>query len=249
MGPLLRMAGDLLRCGREAVARAETTTRQLDGGEGWPAVQVNTQLLVGLAGATRGLALCELVTRRTAELVAYQDEHYAHAYLAFVSNVRTAELLTCPDSTALTEAVAGHLYSLMAYKDEYEAARLILDQPRRPSVTNRLRPSSTRPILRVLRASRRFRGTQSDIFGYHPVRRLEREMVVLYRRQIEKRLPGLSPETLGAAVEIATLPPRMRDRREIAVSDLDREKEELAAIRAHLTGARVTEEPAEAVSP
>lgn len=234
MGPLLRMAGDLLRCGREAVARAETTTRQLDGGEGWPAVQVNTQLLVGLAGATRGLALCELVARRTAELVAYQDEHYAHSYLGFLGNVRTAEQLACPDSTALTEAVAGHLYSLMACKDEYEAARLILDQPRRPSVTNRLRPSSTRPILRLLRASRRFRGTQSDIFGYHPVRRLEREMVVLYRRQIEKRLPGLSPETLGAAVEIATLPPRMRDRREIAVSDLESSSDDLPRRVQHL---------------
>ena len=59
--------------------------------------------------------------------MAYQDEAYARRYLDVVERVRAAEQGRTPGSAALTEAVAPYLYKLMAYKDEYEVARLSLD--------------------------------------------------------------------------------------------------------------------------
>ncbi len=212
---LAKLAGELLRRGREAAGDGELGT--LDGPHGrggQPDSDAKTKLLVDVAEASRGLELCELVARGAAGLVCYQDERYAHSYLSFVSKVRTAELGGCQGSTVLSETVATHLYMLMTYRDEYEMARLILDAPSRPSTSGTIRSGATRSMLRVLKASRRFRGAQFDLFGYHPVRRLERELVVLYRRQVEKLLPGLGPDTLENAVQLAALPdPRLNRRR------------------------------------
>ena len=77
-------------------------------------------------GAPAGSELARLAGIRVAELTAYQDEAYAAAYLADVERVRAAEAAAAPGSTALAEAVAANLHKLLAYKDEYEVARLSL---------------------------------------------------------------------------------------------------------------------------
>ncbi len=60
-------------------------------------------------------------------LTDYQDKAYADRYLATIAKVRKAEAAVSPASTELTEAVAKNLFKLMAYKDEYEVARLYAD--------------------------------------------------------------------------------------------------------------------------
>lgn len=242
MERLAKLTGELLRRGRETVGDPEVgTTHGLHSATNMSAVHAKTQLLIDMAEATRGLELCELVSRGAAGLVAYQDENYAHAYLSFLSKVRTAEMLACEGSTALSEAVARNLYRLMTYRDEYEMARLILDEAPRSSTMGKLRPGATRSMLRVLKASRRLRGAQYDLFGYAPIRRRERELVVLYRRQVEKLIQGLSLERLEAAVEVATLPDPRCSGGGLNVSDVDRHQA-LDQIREHLIGERVIAE-------
>ncbi|MBI3666779.1 MAG: indolepyruvate ferredoxin oxidoreductase family protein [Acidobacteria bacterium] len=75
--------------------------------------------------AARPLGLDEVIERRARDLADYQDEHYARRYREQVEQVRRREQEVRRGSTALTEAVARHLFKLMAYKDEYEVARLL----------------------------------------------------------------------------------------------------------------------------
>src|SRR3546814_8805252 len=69
-------------------------------------------------------SLDELVARRAAFLVDYQNAAYAKRYTDFVAKVRAAEQAKAPGSTDLAEAVARYFFKLMAYKDEYEVERL-----------------------------------------------------------------------------------------------------------------------------
>src|SRR5439155_818498 len=80
--------------------------------------------LVDSAGADGELR--RLLAIRVPELIEYQDAAYARAYVEFVTRVQDAERAATPGTTALGEAVARHLFKLMAYKDEYEVARLHL---------------------------------------------------------------------------------------------------------------------------
>jgi indolepyruvate ferredoxin oxidoreductase len=83
-------------------------------------------------------SLDELIDRRIADLTHYQNAMYAARYQTLVARMRTAELRVLPGQSALTEAVARNLYKLLAYKDEYEVARLLTD----PSFAASLRPTS-----------------------------------------------------------------------------------------------------------
>ena len=93
-------------------------------------------------GATGELA--ELLARRVPELVAYQNAAYAQTYADFVIRVRDAEEAAIPGSTEFTEAVAAHLFKLMAYKDEYEVARLSLDPALDRALEEQFGPGSAR---------------------------------------------------------------------------------------------------------
>jgi indolepyruvate ferredoxin oxidoreductase len=152
-----------------------------------------------------------------------------------VARVREAEDRSVPGERALSEAVAEFGYKLMAYKDEYEVARLLVD-PQAEAVVRaefgegarvsyRLHPPVLRalgmrrklklgpwfrPAFQLLRAGKVVRGTKLDPFGYTEVRRTERDLIEEYTATLDDLLRQLSPETYQRAVEIARLPDLVR---------------------------------------
>jgi indolepyruvate ferredoxin oxidoreductase len=169
-----------------------------------------------------------LVERRVAELERYQDRSYAEEYQEFVERVAARE-------PALAETVARYLYKLMAYKDEYEVARL-LTQPEfekqvsnmweaAESVSYNLHPPLLRALgmkrklqmgpwfrvpLRLLARLKMLRGTPFDAFGYAGLRREERALITWYRNLVEDVLDHVTADNLPLAVEIAALPDQIR---------------------------------------
>ncbi|HXA06362.1 MAG TPA: indolepyruvate ferredoxin oxidoreductase family protein [Bryobacteraceae bacterium] len=169
-----------------------------------------------------------LVERRGAELEQYQDRRYAEEYREFVERVAARE-------PALAETVARYLYKLMAYKDEYEVARL-LTQPgfeeqvrgmweAAESVSYNLHPPLLRALgmkrklqmgpwfrvpLRWLARLKMLRGTPFDAFGYAELRRQERALIAWYRKLVEDVLDHVTPDNLPLATEIAALPDQIR---------------------------------------
>jgi indolepyruvate ferredoxin oxidoreductase len=200
-----------------------------------------------------------LLEVRVPDLIDYQSEGYAKAYADFVARAARAEEERAPGRTGLAEAVARHLYKLMAYKDEYEVARLHLDPAFRAEiasamgpaarVTWRLHPPLLRalglkrklalgewfaPAFRVLRALRPLRGTALDVFGYAAVRRAERALVDEYRALVEAALARLTPATHDRAVEIAALPDEIRGYEDIKLKSIARFRERAAALASAL---------------
>ena len=191
------------------------------------------------AAATPEAGLAEIVARRRAFLTDYQDAAYAEAYTDFVARVEAAEVALTGRAGPLSEAVARNLFKLMAYKDEYEVARLYTGgsflakleaefegKPRlvfhlAPPIFNartdaRGRPVKRRfgpwilPALRLLAKGRRLRGTALDPFGYLAERREERRLIQDYRALVERLLAGLLAGTLPAAVAVAAAADRIR---------------------------------------
>jgi indolepyruvate ferredoxin oxidoreductase len=184
-------------------------------------------------------ALDDLIGRLAFELIAYQDRAYAARYRRLVQRVRAAERGGAAGGERLTRAVATSFFKLMAYKDEYEVARLYGD----PAFTGRLKetfegrvrlsvqlappllartdPATGRPrkmtfgrwiftAFRLLRRMKLLRGTALDPFGYSAERRTERRLISDYEQTIERVLADLSPYTYDLAVEIARIPERIR---------------------------------------
>ena len=176
-----------------------------------------------------------LVEDRERELSAYQDRSYAAKYRRIVDRVRAAESRVRPSSDNLARTVAWNLHKLMAYKDEYEVARLLVDtafddqvaetfaQPRRvvyhlhPPLLRRLGVRRKiafgpwiRPFLRVLAKGKRLRGSALDPFGWLAARREERELVGWYLDVVDTLLEQLDPETLEIAARIADAPRAVR---------------------------------------
>ena len=182
-------------------------------------------------------SLEQRVTQCMEFLECYQDQRYAQKYEAFVERVRKAEHESL-QSTRLTEAVARYLFKLMAYKDEYEVARLhsqsdilkMLAKQFEPGfkITHYLAPpilskrnaqgeqvkrrfgAWIRPVFRGLQHLKVLRGTALDPFGYSTERRRERALIEEYTLDIEKLLPVLSHSNIELAVKIASVPEHIR---------------------------------------
>ena len=177
----------------------------------------------------------DLVERLADDLVGFQSPAYAERFRTVVGESRRAEHASGVDSTRYATAVARNLHKLMAYKDEYEVARLLLDGAARSgyeavggtttTVTYHLHPPMLRslgldrklklqrsavPALRALRASKRLRGTLADPFRWADVRRVERAMIPEYTNAITVLNRRLSADTYDEAVEIASLPDQVR---------------------------------------
>jgi indolepyruvate ferredoxin oxidoreductase len=181
--------------------------------------------------------LAERIQTRVDFLTGYQDAAYAAQYQAFVDKVQAQES-TLGSSTALTEAVARYLFKLMAYKDEYEVARLHTD----PAFTDKiaamfegdykivhhLAPPLTaktnvkgelvkqpygpwiRPVFGVLAGLKGLRGGALDLFGRSAERQTERALIGEYRVCIEELLQTLNADNRALAAEIARVPEEIR---------------------------------------
>ena len=180
--------------------------------------------------------LAELVATRVNFLTGYQDAAYAARYQDFVAKVQAAEAKV--GGTALSEAVARYLFKLMAYKDEYEVARLHTD----PAFTDKVaamfegdykivhhlapplvaRKNSRGELIKqpygpwmrsafgVLAKLKGLRGTALDVFGRSEERRTERALVDQYQSCIEELLPTLDTGNRAMAAEIARIPEEIR---------------------------------------
>jgi indolepyruvate ferredoxin oxidoreductase len=194
-----------------------------------------------------------LLAIRIGELIAYQHVAYATTYVDFVLRVASREAEACPGNTELTHAVIRYLYKLMAYKDEYEVARLHLKQTWREQLNNmfekplkvsyHLHPPLLRAMgmqrklklgpwfalpLRWLMKMKGLRGSVADIFGYAKLRRVERALIPWYRDTIDTVLSHLDDQNHALAVVIANAPDAMRGYEEIKLSRV-KETQELVA--------------------
>jgi len=184
-------------------------------------------------------SLDELVDRRVEFLTGYQNAAYAARYAERVARVREAEAARVGDGAALADAVARALFKLMAYKDEYEVARLYtgsdflgrvadrfegdyrlrfhlappLTAARDPN-TGHLQKRAYGPWMltafRVLAKLRGLRGTAFDPFGRTAERRMERRLIAEYEAVLDEILARLSPDNHTIAVELASLPLEIR---------------------------------------
>ncbi len=184
-------------------------------------------------------SLEETISRRRSFLTAYQDEAYAKRYEEFVARVRAAEGAKVPGSTLLTSVVARYLFKLMAYKDEYEVARLYTDTDFLKRVAGqfegdyRLKLHLAPPLwakndpltgeprkrefgpwmlgaMRVLAKMKFLRGTAFDVFGYSRERRGERALIADYERVVGELLEKLDASRIELAAEIASIPEFIR---------------------------------------
>ncbi|MCX7276916.1 MAG: indolepyruvate ferredoxin oxidoreductase family protein, partial [Burkholderiales bacterium] len=182
-------------------------------------------------------SLDAILQRRVDFLTGYQNAAYADSYRAFVAQVRQAEQSLDP-RLPLTDAVARYLFKLMAYKDEYEVARLQTDPAflarigeqfegdfrlhyhlappllSRKNAKGELQKRKFGPatglLLRLMARLKGLRGTPFDPFGYQAERRAERALVDEYRASIAQLLPVLTPANHAAALALARVPERIR---------------------------------------
>ncbi|WP_348756097.1 indolepyruvate ferredoxin oxidoreductase family protein [uncultured Aquincola sp.] len=178
----------------------------------------------------------ELVAKRVSFLTDYQNAAYAEQYRRFVDQVRQTE--SPLGGTRLSEAVARYLFKLMAYKDEYEVARLHTQTgfdekiaamfegdyklvhhlaPPLTAKTNERGEGVKRPFgpwmhtaFGVLAKLKGLRGTAFDVFGRTEERRTERALIEQYKASVLELLQGLNAERLPLAVEIASIPEQIR---------------------------------------
>ena len=183
--------------------------------------------------------LDELIEVRVKDLTAYQNAAYARRYEAVVREVAAAEQSKAGGRTGLAAAAARNLYKLMAYKDEYEVARLYTDgafvrqlretfdgnlklkfhlappliAPRDPK-TGQLKKLTfgrwVMPAFRVLAKLRFLRGSFFDVFGYTAERKMERQMIPDYEATLRHLIGKLDADNYDLAVEIAEVPDSIR---------------------------------------
>ena len=181
----------------------------------------------------------EVIARRKAHLTDYQDAAYAERYLKLVERVRSAESQVAPGITLLTEAVARGYHKLLAYKDEYEVARLYTDSDFLKRVeeqfegdyklvfhlappaladkdpqTGELQKKAYGPwmlkAMRLLARFRHLRGSRLDPFARSHDRKLDRELIAEYERVIEEIIAKLDANNHETAIELASLPEQIR---------------------------------------
>ncbi|NRR30814.1 indolepyruvate ferredoxin oxidoreductase family protein [Oxalobacteraceae bacterium] len=207
----------------------------------------------------RTQTLDDVVAKRVELLSAYQDVNYANQYKAFVDQVRARES-ALGKGARLSEAVARYLYKLMAYKDEYEVARLYTDGAFQQKIAGmfegdiKLKFHLAPPLLAkhdskgqlikqefgpwmmkafgVLAKFKGLRGTALDVFGYTAERKMERALIVEYRQTVEALLPKLTEANLGQAVAIASIPEDIRGYGHVKERHLKSAKEKEAALLA-----------------
>ncbi len=183
--------------------------------------------------------LDEIIAHRMGHLTRYQNDAYAARYRNLVDRVIAAERASMPGAQALSLAVAKNYAKLLAYKDEYEVARLHADPVFRERIaaqfegdytlrfhlappalsqpdpaTGRIKKKQFGPWMMrafgILARLKWLRGTALDPFGRSADRKLERRLIAEYETLIEEVLASLSPENHATAVALASLPEQIR---------------------------------------
>ncbi|WP_374455966.1 indolepyruvate ferredoxin oxidoreductase family protein [Nocardioides sp.] len=208
-----------------------------------PALSGVVRNITTTVGVAPGGELEARIGDRVAELIAYQNAKYARRYAAVVKEVVEAERPLA--SFDLVDAVTFGLHKLMAYKDEYEVARLHADPRVRADVERdfgqgaRVSLLLHPPILRALGVKNKvafgprlqwtmsalfrlkgLRGTPFDIFGYAKVRRVERQLIEEYVADVRWLLSRLTDENHALAVEVAQLPDLIRGYEDIKLDNV-----------------------------
>ena len=210
-------------------------------------------------GADRALA--DIVEKRVGELVAYQNAAYAERYAGSVEQVRESEVVALGSSGAVAQAAARNLYKLMAYKDEYEVARLSVD----PSFTQTLKSefgegtqyvfkfhppilsalgmkskisvgSWFKPVLGVMYAMRGLRGSWLDPFGHDEVRRTERALIGEYSDALTGAMARLNADNVQTVVRLAELPDVVRGYGKLKLANVVKFRSQLAGLVSQLSG-------------
>ncbi|ABE62971.1 pyruvate ferredoxin/flavodoxin oxidoreductase [Nitrobacter hamburgensis X14] len=227
-GVAVRMNIEAFRLGRLAAADTARLAAMMKGKDETVAPKI-----------LEDMSLDEIVAHRSAHLAGYQNRTLAEKYRALVTRVRQA----ASDGgygEALPRAVAINYAKLLAYKDEYEVARLYTDGSFEKQLGDRLegdykisfhlappmfankkdalgRPvkksydgSRMMPVFRLLARMKGLRGTPFDVFGYSTERRLERDLIAGYEKDVAFVLDKLSPVNVESAIALLSLPDRIR---------------------------------------
>ncbi|WP_439575846.1 indolepyruvate ferredoxin oxidoreductase family protein [Phreatobacter sp.] len=207
-------------------------------------------------------SLDEIIARRVEQLTQYQNAGYAARYADLVQRIVKAEAERAPGRQGLAEAVARNLYKLMAYKDEYEVARLYTDGnflkqvsrtfggqdlrfefhlappllAKTDPVTGEPRKMSFGPWMmkgfRLLAKLKGLRGTALDVFGYTHERKTERRLIEDYVAVLEELAAKLNADNHALAVGLAGIPDRIRGFGHVKARNLEVAKKEEAALLA-----------------
>ncbi len=235
------------RWGRAQIARPEAIRQLPDDHEAAPAIQPDGRLQARIDALGASPDLAADLARYALELERWGTRATAVDWLDTVEEVARAERDVDPASERLTRAVAENLFKLMAYKDEYEVARLMLDPDglaaadavAKPGakVAWKLQPPLLRgmgldrkisvgtwatPGVRVLARAKVVRGTPLDPFRWAKVRRVERRLPKQYRSALRKVLRRLTAHNLDDAVAIAALPDMVRGYEDIKLANVER---------------------------
>jgi indolepyruvate ferredoxin oxidoreductase len=208
--------------------------------------------------------LDDMIRRRVEFLTGYQNAAYAESYRAFVERVRADELRVAGNDgpLQLTEAVARYLFKLMAYKDEYEVARLHSDPAFKARIATmfegdyavkyHLAPpllskrdaqghlvkqaygSWVGKVFPLLAKLRFLRGSVLDPFGHTEERKTERALITTYRETMSSLCASLTPERLPLVTEVARIPEEIRGYGHVKERHLRNAKEKEAKLLAQL---------------
>ncbi len=204
------------------------------------------------------MSLDDLINGRAGELRAYQNAAYADRYLTRIGAVRLAEMNLGGGSQALTRAAAISLYKLMAYKDEYEVARLYTDgrfaayraetwtggKARvwlAPPLIAKKGPDGKPQkiafsgwmldaVFPVLARLKGLRGSPLDLFGYSEERAMERGLIMTFEGDLERIVAGLRPDRLPTAIKLAIVPQSIRGYGHVKEASVGPAKAEVARL-------------------
>jgi indolepyruvate ferredoxin oxidoreductase len=228
-----RMAAHDMRAALKAAGLLEDNISPI----GSSAFNSATAVMFAKAPVTKTLE--DLIAHREKLLTEYQDANYAKSYVEFLNKVRAAENQKLPGKTDLTAAVARYLAKVMAYKDEYEVARLYTSgdfekmvgetfegqfemkfnlappiMSKKDPVTGHLLKqefgSWTFGAFKKLAKLKHLRGGTFDVFGKTAERKMERQLIVDYKACIEGLLGRLDANNYALAIEIAKIPEHIR---------------------------------------
>ena len=195
----------------------------------------------------------EAISRRGEFLTDYQDAAYGERYRRLVERAREAERKAAPESDALAWAVAKSYFRLLAIKDEYEVGRLYttgefakklnrqfegdykLSFHLAPPILGEKDPETGEPkkrefgqwvfpVFKLLAGMKKLRGTRLDLFGYTAERKRERALIGDFERLMDEVLTGLTRDTHGHAVALASLPQQVRGFGHVKMYNLEKAK-------------------------